>query len=74
MQLANEVIHSLGAFSIAEDVSGMPTLCLPVSDGGIGFDFRLNMGIPDMWVKLLEESPCDGDDSHWYVETQWRYI
>ncbi|GEQ70271.1 hypothetical protein JCM33374_g3947 [Metschnikowia sp. JCM 33374] len=40
--------------SIAEDVSGMPTLCLPVDQGGIGFDYRLSMAIPDMWIKILK--------------------
>lgn len=40
--------------SIAEDVSGMPTLCLPISAGGIGFDYRLSMAIPDMWIKILK--------------------
>lgn len=43
-------------FSVAEDVSGMPTLCLPLSIGGIGFDYRLSMAIPDMWIKLLKHS------------------
>lgn len=40
--------------TIAEDVSGMPTLCLPISKGGIGFDYRLSMAIPDMWIKILK--------------------
>ncbi|OBA16970.1 1,4-alpha-glucan-branching enzyme [Metschnikowia bicuspidata var. bicuspidata NRRL YB-4993] len=40
--------------SIAEDVSGMPTLCLPIEQGGIGFDYRLSMAIPDMWIKILK--------------------
>lgn len=40
--------------SIAEDVSGMPTLCRPITDGGIGFDYRLSMAIPDMWIKVLK--------------------
>ncbi|RKP28404.1 alpha-1,4-glucan branching enzyme [Metschnikowia bicuspidata] len=40
--------------SIAEDVSGMPTLCLPVDQGGVGFDYRLSMAIPDMWIKILK--------------------
>ncbi|RCK55099.1 1,4-alpha-glucan-branching enzyme [Candida viswanathii] len=40
--------------SIAEDVSGMPTLCRPISEGGIGFDYRLSMAIPDMWIKVLK--------------------
>ncbi|KAI5965404.1 GLC3 [Candida pseudojiufengensis] len=40
--------------SIAEDVSGMPTLCRPIEEGGIGFDYRLSMAIPDMWIKILK--------------------
>lgn len=40
--------------SIAEDVSGMPTLCVPVDQGGMGFDYRLSMAIPDMWIKILK--------------------
>jgi 1,4-alpha-glucan branching enzyme len=73
LQMANELLASLDAISIAEDVSGMyskycnqpseslipwplpllslthpgmPALCQPVSDGGLGFDYRLHMGIP----------------------------
>lgn len=37
----------------------MPTLCRPVSEGGIGFDYRLSMAIPDMWIKLLKEKADD---------------
>ena len=33
----------------------MPALCRPVSEGGGGFDFRLAMAIPDMWIKMLKE-------------------
>lgn len=33
----------------------MPTLCRRVDEGGIGFDYRLSMYIPDMWIKLLKE-------------------
>ena len=40
--------------SIAEDVSGMPALCVPISKGGIGYDYRLSMAIPDMWIKILK--------------------
>lgn len=55
--LANDLIHTLhpSAITIAEDVSGMPTLCRKVEEGGIGFDYRLSMYIPDMWIKLLKE-------------------
>jgi 1,4-alpha-glucan branching enzyme len=43
LQLANELIHQVNpaAITIAEDMSGMPGMCLPISDGGIGFDYRL---------------------------------
>jgi hypothetical protein len=41
----------------------MPTLCRPVSEGGIGFDYRLSMAIPDMWIKLLKEKM----DSEWDI-------
>ena len=67
LMLANELVHRIhpGAMTIAEDVSGMPTLCVPVSKGGVGFDFRLAMGIPDFWTKVLrdvrdEEWPMQG--------------
>ncbi len=43
--------------TIAEDVSGMPALCRPVWEGGVGFDYRLAMAIPDKWIKLLKECP-----------------
>ncbi|KAI9591608.1 glycoside hydrolase superfamily [Syncephalis fuscata] len=57
LMLANYMVHHLypNAITIAEDVSGMPTLCRPVGDGGVGFDYRLGMAIPDMWIKLLKE-------------------
>ena len=61
--LANQVIHELrpDAVTIAEDVSGMPGLAAPPSEpGGIGFDYRLAMGVTDMWFKLL-----DIPDDHW---------
>ncbi|KNC52926.1 uncharacterized protein AMSG_12234 [Thecamonas trahens ATCC 50062] len=67
LKLANELVHSLAAASggslvtIAEDVSGMPTLCRPVDEGGVGFDARLAMALPDMWIKLLKEVP----DEEW---------
>ena len=41
--------------TIAEDVSGMPLICRPIEEGGLGFDYRLAMAIPDMWIKLLKE-------------------
>ena len=57
LQLANTLIHQLNKdnITIAEDVSGMPGICAPVEDGGIGFDYRLGMGLPDFWIKVLKD-------------------
>jgi 1,4-alpha-glucan branching enzyme len=54
LMIANEMLHDLypEMITIAEDVSGMPALCLSLSLGGIGFDYRLAMAIPDMWIKM----------------------
>jgi 1,4-alpha-glucan branching enzyme len=41
--------------TIAEDMSGMPGLARPVEEGGLGFDYRLAMGVPDQWIKMLKE-------------------
>lgn len=62
LMISNELVHTINpeAVMIAEDVSGMPTLCRTVQEGGIGFDFRLNMYIPDLWIKLLKE--CQDED------------
>jgi 1,4-alpha-glucan branching enzyme len=43
------------AFTIAEDVSGMPGMAFPTAQGGIGFNFRMSMGISDYWCKLIKE-------------------
>ncbi|KAG0132953.1 glycoside hydrolase superfamily [Tuber indicum] len=61
LMLANEMIHENfpEAITIAEDVSGMPGLCVPLALGGVGFDYRLAMAIPDMWIKLLKEKKDD---------------
>ncbi|MXV38981.1 1,4-alpha-glucan-branching enzyme [Flavobacteriaceae bacterium Ap0902] len=56
LQLANDIIHQLkpDVISICEDMSGMPGACRPVEEGGLGFDYRLAMGIPDFWMNTLE--------------------
>lgn len=66
LQLANLLIQEVkpGAISIAEDMSGMPGICRKVEDGGIGFDYRLGMGIPDFWIKLLKHSRDEDWDMH----------
>lgn len=61
LMLANDMLHKLypNILTIAEDVSGMPLLCRPVSEGGVGFDYRLAMAVPDMWIKMLKEQRDD---------------
>lgn len=69
LQLANELIREIkkDAITIAEDMSGMPGMCLPIEYGGIGFDYRLAMGMPDFWEKSLEKRDEDWDLSKmWY--------
>lgn len=57
LTLANKLIHEVNpnAITIAEEVSGMPGLALPVKDGGYGFDYRMAMNIPDYWIKTIKE-------------------
>ena len=57
LQLANRVIHEVNpdAITIAEDVSGMPGCASPVKDCGMGFDYRMAMGVPDFWFRLAEK-------------------
>lgn len=56
MMLANRLLHDVlpEGISIAEEVSGMPALCRPQDEGGYGFDYKLAMAIPDMWIKILK--------------------
>ena len=63
LQLANTLAHSVRAeaITIAEDVSGMPGMARPAIEGGVGFDYRLNMGVPDYWIELVKERP----DEQW---------
>jgi len=68
LQLANELIREVNpkAITIAEDMSGMPGMALPIEDGGIGFDYRLGMGLPDMWIKAVKQS-----DESWDINKMW---
>lgn len=57
LTLANVLIHEVNphAITIAEEMSGMPGLARPFKDGGLGFDYRMAMGIPDYWIKTIKE-------------------
>ena len=64
LTLANKLIHEVNrrAITIAEEMSGMPGLATPFKAGGIGFDYRMAMGIPDYWIKMLKEKK----DEDWH--------
>ncbi|ESW34860.1 hypothetical protein PHAVU_001G187600 [Phaseolus vulgaris] len=76
LMLANDLIHGLfpEAVTIGEDVSGMPTFCLPTQDGGVGFDYRLQMAIADKWIEILKKQDEDwkmGDIVHTLTNRRW---
>ena len=69
LALANILIHEMNedAFTIAEDVSGMAGLAAPLEMGGVGFDFRMSMGVADNWIKWIKEL----SDDQWSVGEIW---
>jgi 1,4-alpha-glucan branching enzyme len=72
LQLATELCREVrpGCVLVAEDMSGMPGMCLPVAAGGFGFDYRLGMGVPDFWVRHLEKRR----DEDWDVGGLWHEL
>lgn len=67
MMVANYFLHKLYPsfmVTVAEDVSGMPLLCRPLYEGGYGFDYRLAMAIPDVWIKILKHT----SDEDWDLD------
>ena len=72
LTLANRLIHDFRptAVTIAEDVSGMPGICCKIEDGGVGFDYRLGMAIPDFWIKMLKDTP----DEDWNIWEMWSIM
>ena len=69
LALANVLIREMNpdAFTIAEDVSGMAGLAAPLEMGGVGFDFRMSMGVADNWIKWIKELA----DDQWSMGEMW---
>ena len=69
LALANMLIKEIKpcSITIAEDMSGMAGLAAPVESGGVGFDYRMSMGVPDMWIKIIKEQ----DDHDWNMHSLW---
>ena len=65
LTLANQLIHEIkpNALSVAEEMSGYPGLTIKPEEWGLGFDYRLSMGVPDLWIKLIKEK----SDENWNV-------
>ncbi|HZT43880.1 MAG TPA: alpha-amylase family glycosyl hydrolase [Chthonomonadaceae bacterium] len=72
LMLANALLHALrpDVATVAEDVSGMVGMARPVKEGGLGFDYRLAMGIPDYWIQLLKEKR----DEDWSLGDLYRTL
>lgn len=72
LRLANDLLHTIhpDIITIAEDMSGIPGTCRKIEEGGLGFDFRLAMGIPDFWIKTLKERK----DEEWDMYEIWNTL
>jgi len=72
LALANDLIHELNpnAVTISEDMSGYPGVAIGIDDGGLGFDYRLAMGIPDFWIKIIKEKR----DEEWSAGEIWHQL
>ncbi len=72
LSLANILIKEINtnAISIAEEMSGYPGLAAPYHYGGIGFDFRMSMGVPDQWIKWIKERR----DEDWNVSEMYHEL
>ncbi len=70
LTLANKLIHKVkpSAITIAEEMSGMPGLAASNAEGGYGFDYRMAMGLPDYWIKVIKEK----SDEQWSVSTMYH--
>lgn len=72
LQLANLLAHDIhpDVITIAEDVSGMAGIARPVTEGGVGFDYRLAMGVPDFWIRTTLERR----DEEWDIGKMYRTL
>ncbi len=72
LTMANQLVKEINpnAITIAEDMSGLPGLATPIENGGVGFDFRMSMGVPDHWIKWIKELR----DEDWHVGTMFHEL
>jgi 1,4-alpha-glucan branching enzyme len=72
LALANKLIRQVNpqAITIAEEMSGMPGIAASLKSGGFGFDYRMAMGVPDYWIKIIKELP----DEKWNVSSIYHEL
>ena len=72
LMLATTLVREVkkSAVLIAEDMSGLPGLCRPIAEGGIGFDYRLAMGVPDFWIRTIKHRR----DEDWDLGDLWYQL
>ena len=58
------------AVTVSEDMSGYPGMAFRTDWGGLGFDYRLAMGIPDFWIRIIKEKP----DEQWSAGEIWYQL
>lgn len=70
--LANDLCkeNNPGSITIAEEMSGYPGLASPVEWGGVGFDYRMAMGTPDYWIKIIKEKK----DQDWNMQEMFHEL
>jgi len=77
LTLANKLIHEINpnAITIAEEMSGLPELAASFENGGMGFDYRMAMGLPDFWIKYIKEVKDENwEPGHIYWEMTNRRL
>ncbi|KAI4366165.1 hypothetical protein MLD38_022079 [Melastoma candidum] len=59
LTMVNEMLHVLhpNIITIAEDATSYPGLCDPITEGGLGFDYYVNLAVPEMWSSYLVDTP-----------------
>jgi 1,4-alpha-glucan branching enzyme len=77
LKLANAMLRELlpSVITIAEEVSGLATMCRPIEYGGVGFDYRLGMGLPDKWIELMKVKDEDwnmGNIAFTLTNRRWK--
>uniref|UniRef100_H2Y7M0 1,4-alpha-glucan branching enzyme n=1 Tax=Ciona savignyi TaxID=51511 RepID=H2Y7M0_CIOSA len=72
LMLMNDLLHKFypDVLTIAEEHSGFPGITRPVNEGGIGFDYKMAVEIPDKWMKMI----CETRDEDWSLNYIQKFL